>query len=888
MEGAALRAASENVWVGGETDDLVRHIPGAYMAHSEADLPSKRSSHYILGPATARIECGVVPFRAALAEAAERVAGSMFVERTQRVPAFRPCVVAGVKRCFRDDSPTRFRVALDLDVAANASCAYDRLNEVPQVVAAWLSDVTDHDFSQEPYWFFLGSFADKPISAHLYFCDTCWLPAEDNRYKNHNLRFNRLNESLLAYGLEADTSITSSGLKYPFMDKWLAKEKRWRGAVLRPVLAPDDVLTWSQLFAVCDPLCVPVDRAYVNAVSFKPAIEPLNRAPTAAVDRAVTYVVDNSQPGDSVLDRIYNAVPAWRDAAFTRKRAGYGATTVFVFNSTHCPLKNDASTDQPAHVHSTAGKGYALADGMGQVSIRCQICSGRSLDIRGVELENSDAQSAIEFFNKRFALLQGSYLLEYPVLLASGTVRPYRVMKQTEFLQQEERHGRRVKIGPKKSVSWAKFWLGSDSAMRFTSGLICDPGHTADPSFYNTFHGFDSQVVAAASAISADLSQDDLLQRVPYWWGNLYHNLCAEDMQLATYVLQWLALMIQQPGTKPRVALVITGPPGCGKGQFARMLMNIVGKPHALQVRCSELTERFNYSISEAVLLFVDEAADNKDRESHGALKQLITEPDTLVKRKYHDGAPRKTFQHVIFASNDTGAVPYQAGERRFAVLGAKYGLHQPGTDALFEWNQELDTEVHDVAAQGALLLYLSRVNLQDFRVDLVPRTRAMWATQYESMMPVERFVYRLLCTGHLMTHDWSITDANLLRKVEILISMQYQRCTDAEKRTFPRDLGQLPYNVFADSRADALLPKALVYDSFHHQFPNTKMQSCSFWTTLYERYGGREAWPVKHLSLDGMRLMAVTLPNREDLEQWFLGHRGNVDSRIFHEWRID
>ena len=64
--------------------------------------------------------------------------------------------------------------------------------------------------------------------------------------------------------------------------------------------------------------------------------------------------------------------------------------------------------------------------------------------------------------------------------------------------------------------------------------------------------------------------------------GMIFDVLAAGDEDHFTYIIMWIAHLVQRQHESPGVALVFRGQEGPGKGTLGRALMRLM-RPHALQ-----------------------------------------------------------------------------------------------------------------------------------------------------------------------------------------------------------------------------------------------------------------------------------------------------------------
>ena len=157
----------------------------------------------------------------------------------------------------------------------------------------------------------------------------------------------------------------------------------------------------------------------------------------------------------------------------------------------------------------------------------------------------------------------------------------------------------------------------------------------------------------------------------------IVENICRGALDVAVWVMAWLAAAVQQPGEPAEVALVMRGARGVGKSLFARLFGRLFG-PHFIHVSSPRLlTGNFNSHLRDAVVVFADEAFVTGDRATEGVLKTIITEPTIVIEPKHRDAFAAKNVIHLITASNADWVVPAGMDERRFCVLDVGDGHAQ-------------------------------------------------------------------------------------------------------------------------------------------------------------------------------------------------------------------
>lgn len=865
---------------------IVSVPPTWRRAPTEAGLQGHPITHYTLGPQGLRYSVPPADVNRVLVHAA-RVATDRDTVQGSTYPLFSNfCLVTSVKSTFNGASPDyRFRFVLDLDcnVAEGGAWQLPEPGLLHGLVSDWATATFAHDFSVEPCGIFLGRFDDKPVSAHVYYPECTLEPDMENVYKEHHEAFDRLDEVLRPYGLTGDTSITTSGVKLPFMDKWLGKHRVWRGDTMVPYFAFGydlTSMTWDQFFNTFNPII------HVQSLDDAPTVlkfpPPKRRVANHGPASRLTLPVPQLAPveGSSTEARVRGLFQGWSDVVFKRMQKPNGVQ-FWVPQTNRCPLKTRPSNDEPAHVHRGFAKAFVVVDAGGNALIRCQICP-TEMRVAGPPLdEDGDIAREFEYYNARFALLGRDQVLVLPQILSTGEYYAHQVMTQHQFLQQEKRTTRGIKIG-KKTVQSSQLWLESEVAPRYPLGLTCDPSESCDPRFFNTWKGFNPCILSAAESLDADA--EFLQLRLPAYTRLVTQNICAGDDECFDYFLNWCAHVVQKPWQKPGTAPVLVGPPGCGKGLTVSILARIVGQDYAVQVDSQTLRSHYNAVYSERVLVHADEAIRSDKEEDHNAMKMLITEDSSVVHEKYQPARQQKTFQHVIITSNSKAAVYAQAGERRFFMLPCAFRLGDRNSPEEIELREAVVREIEDDECVAAWYLYLKNRDIQDWRPQAIPITRASWQVQYESLNVYWRYIYRVLCTQDITTTNLTADDdtdflfGNLLERGEWYMVVNKP------------DVSQLGFSVFR--HVNVPFPSSLMWTGFTQMMGIPRSStSAQLWSAWYELVP-KAQWHFTRMNFQGTpkRLNTFRFPPLDDLRRRFVEIRGNVDARIFTDenWRIE
>lgn len=236
--------------------------------------------------------------------------------------------------------------------------------------------------------------------------------------------------------------------------------------------------------------------------------------------------------------------------------------------------------------------------------------------------------------------------------------------------------------------------------------FVFSPERPTPENIYNLWQGF-------AVEPSAEATCEKYLT-------HLRENVCGGVEEYYKYLVGWMAMAVQHPGSAGHVAVVLRGPRGAGKGKVSEIFGQLFGR-HFLQVASPKhLVGNFNVHLRDCIVLFGDECFFAGDKQHESVLKTLITERTMMCEPKGVDAAPTRNRIHLMMASNEDWTTPVGDHERRFFILDVRESKLQDHT-----YFAAIDAEAA-AGGLGALLHLLQTFDLSTFNVRSVPRTDAL------------------------------------------------------------------------------------------------------------------------------------------------------------------
>jgi hypothetical protein len=194
-----------------------------------------------------------------------------------------------------------------------------------------------------------------------------------------------------------------------------------------------------------------------------------------------------------------------------------------------------------------------------------------------------------------------------------------------------------------------------------------------------------------------------------------------EDETNYNYLLSWVAHLLQKPGEKPGVAVVMRGGKGIGKGMFVtQILAKIIGTTNFIQVTNPEhITGKFNLHLFAKLLYFADEAFFAGDVRTGKVVDSLISEPLQMLEKKGLDAIQVVSYSRLIMATNEEWSVRASEDERRYFLLDVS-SVEQQKADYFNELGRAIPAEL------PAFKHSLMNLNIDGFDWYNAPKTAAL------------------------------------------------------------------------------------------------------------------------------------------------------------------
>lgn len=218
-------------------------------------------------------------------------------------------------------------------------------------------------------------------------------------------------------------------------------------------------------------------------------------------------------------------------------------------------------------------------------------------------------------------------------------------------------------------------WIDDEGKRVFDKFDIRPPPLSVQDGTYNGWQGLAAEKLEDPENPS---TYDGFLQE----FLDVLLAICGENVQVRSFLMDWIAHMFQRPGELSRVAVCINSAQGTGKGWLVDMIQAVVGSHHCHDTsRGSDIFDKFNASLMNKLFVNIDEMNRSTGRNHHDTIKRLITQPRAVIERKGYDPIKVTNFARFLFTTNNDFTVHIEPGERRFVLIRSS---------TRFKWNTEV------------------------------------------------------------------------------------------------------------------------------------------------------------------------------------------------------
>ena len=199
--------------------------------------------------------------------------------------------------------------------------------------------------------------------------------------------------------------------------------------------------------------------------------------------------------------------------------------------------------------------------------------------------------------------------------------------------------------------------------------------NSGDPKYIDYFHGYKwEELESVDDTVLADFKK--LVREVIVGGGNLEEDATDEEKakieECYNYILNWIAYIVQNPGWRTMVSIILKGDQGAGKNIFTDILSWLFtgySEPNVTQL--DDLVGPFNKVIENCMFMVLNEMKTAKSQyvQDLDALKSIITDMTARVGDKFERKRTVENVCNLIMISNHARPILIPANDRRYFML---------------------------------------------------------------------------------------------------------------------------------------------------------------------------------------------------------------------------
>ena len=207
-------------------------------------------------------------------------------------------------------------------------------------------------------------------------------------------------------------------------------------------------------------------------------------------------------------------------------------------------------------------------------------------------------------------------------------------------------------------------------------------------------------------------------------FARMVRNVFGNEAEIA---MQFLAFMVQFPGTKIRWCLCVQSAQGAGKSLLAAMMGAVLGADNVMAVEPRHFKDGWNdWAYGKQLIVFEEIFVAGESRAAlMDLLKTIISEHELTINQKKMDARKVLNFANAIAFTNHGDALYLEESDRRYAVVRSpiqtKADVDKLNASGIFEEARDI-IDNHGGALRHALLNYEIP---SSFNPNTAPRTKA-------------------------------------------------------------------------------------------------------------------------------------------------------------------
>ena len=310
----------------------------------------------------------------------------------------------------------------------------------------------------------------------------------------------------------------------------------------------------------------------------------------------------------------------------------------------------------------------------------------------------------------------------------SGTEWQLRTLKEIQSIYSNTPKFPNDEERPTKFID---LWLDDPDRVTYENMAFCpyskNPAKISDNTF-NTFVEFSK-----GDSITTDFVSEFLLP--------LTLELCECNRELQTYLLDWIAHLIQLPEELPEVMIILKGREGNGKDTLGQIITRMLGNKYTHYTdKQGEILGKFNSSAKEKLLITLNEGTDIDAMTYVEPMKHFFCARQISIKGEGDKPYMANNYARGLMNSNNVRPIQVTDTNRRFFVVRTT-DKYLGDTDWFGNLYGELE---RDGVAQTLFNWFYDR-DISEFKPRCFPKGSLEQLLKESTVKPITRFIQKAM-----------------------------------------------------------------------------------------------------------------------------------------------
>jgi hypothetical protein len=234
--------------------------------------------------------------------------------------------------------------------------------------------------------------------------------------------------------------------------------------------------------------------------------------------------------------------------------------------------------------------------------------------------------------------------------------------KEEDIQYDEEVYNKKTKSNKTEVKCFINTWFKDDTKRQYDKVQCLPPPLHVPANTFNLWNGFALSKLAPATEDEKLFYAEPLTRVLSH-----LHAVAADNDTNYQYLLNWIASILQLPGTKTKIMPVIKSvEKGVGKGVFKDIMNALIGTEYCYHTSnpSKQLFGQFNNTLKDKLFITFDEANQSSLASIIEELKSMITESTQNIRmlfKEMEEGSP--SFVNVCLLTNRD--ISWEHGDRR-------------------------------------------------------------------------------------------------------------------------------------------------------------------------------------------------------------------------------